>query len=123
MWESHLKREPSREKQINYQKMNTSHTHLTALIERVLGNSQSDLILTEDGYDWAPKSNNWSTEYISLLDREGLLQATPTGEPDAEELAEWVRDNVASWISAEINATDDHDQERIVFLNRLLENI
>lgn len=97
--------------------------NLTEIITKVLENSQADLILTEDGYDWAPKSNNWSTEYISLLDREGLLQATPTGEPDAEGLAEWVRDNVASWISAEINATDDHDQERIVFLNRLLENI
>lgn len=104
-------------------KMNTSHTHLTALIERVLGNSQSDLILTEDGYDWAPKSNNWSTEYISLLDREGLLQATPTGEPDAEGLAEWVRDNVGEWLRAEVNATDDHDHDRIAFLNRLLENI
>lgn len=103
--------------------MNTSHAHLTALIERVLNNSQSDLILTEDGFDWAPKSNNWSTEYLSLLDREGLLQATPVGEPDASALAEWVQDNVVEWVAAEINATDDYDDDRIEFLKRLLSAI
>jgi hypothetical protein len=93
--------------------------NLTEIITKVLENPQSDLILTEDGFDWAPKSNNWSTEYLSLLDREGMLQATPTGEPDAEGLAEWVRDNVGEWLRAEVNATDDHDRERIAFLARL----
>jgi hypothetical protein len=97
--------------------------NLTEIITKVLSNSQLELVLTEDGYDWAPKSNNWATEYLSLLDREGMLQATPTGEPDAEGLAEWVRDNVASWIAAEINTTDDHDHDRIEFLKRLFSAI
>lgn len=97
--------------------------NLAEIITKVLNNSQSDLILTEDGFDWAPKNNQWKTEYLSLLDREGMLQATPTGEPVAEDLAEWVRDNVASWISAEINTTDDYDQDRIAFLERLFSAI
>lgn len=97
--------------------------NLAEIITKVLSNSQADLILTENGFDWAPKSNNWSTEYLSLLDREGMLQATPTGEPDAEGLAEWVRDNVASWITAEINATEDYDHDRIAFLERLFSAI
>ncbi len=107
--------------------MNTSHTHLTALIERVLGNSQIDLVITEDGYDWLPRDNRWTTEYLSLLDQEGLLSAWQVdGEPDAGGLAEWVQDNVREWIrgaiSTEIQEHEPSD-ERIAFLNGLLENI
>jgi hypothetical protein len=47
-------------------------------------------------------------------------------EPDAEGLAEWVQDNVREWIrgaiSTEIQEHEPSD-ERIAFLNRLLENI
>ncbi len=97
----------------------TKPMNLKEIITKVLENPQSELILTEDGFDWAPKSNNWATEYLSLLDREGMLQATPTGEPDAEGLAEWVRDNVGDWLRAEVNATEDYDRDRIAFLARL----
>ena len=103
--------------------MNNITNYLAEIITKVLENPQSELILTEDGFDWAPKSNNWSTEYLSLLDREGMLQATQTGEPDAEGLAEWVRDNVGEWLRAEVNATDDHDHDRIAFLERLFSAI
>lgn len=95
--------------------------NLTEIITKVIENSQIELVLTQDGYDWAPKSNTWSTEYLSLLDREGMLQATPTGEPDAEGLAEWVRDNVVEWIQIAIDNEDDND--RVMFLERLFSAI
>ncbi len=96
--------------------------NLAEIIAKVLSNSQIDLILTENGFDWAPKSNNWSTQYLSLLDREGMLQATHTGEPNAEDLAEWVRENANQWIQVAIdNEEDEHEpnRERVTFLEHL----
>lgn len=111
-------------------KMNTSHKHLTDLIRGILANawhSQINLCLTEEGYDWIPKGNRWETQHLCLVDQDGLLSAWQSDEePDAEGLAEWVQDNVREWIrgaiSTEIQGHEPSD-ERIAFLNRLLENI
>lgn len=99
---------------------------LTEIIEKCLEHSQVDLVLTEDGYDWMPKSNAWSTEHLNILDGEGMRMAWQAeGEPNAEDLAEWVRDNVASWIETAIDTAHryEHDEDRIAFLERLRDAI
>ncbi len=98
--------------------------NLIEIITKVLSNSQINLILTEDGYDWAPKNNQWQTEYMVLLDQDGAVQATPSGRPDARELAEWVRENVQEWIRDAIDQEEDlyePNEARLAFFNTLLE--
>lgn len=101
--------------------------HLAWLVDCCLHNCQIDLILTESGYDWLPKGNPWQGQYINLIDGEGLRAAWhASGEPKAEELAEWVMENTREWVISAIDAEQEsHDLtgERLSFFEAILKNL
>lgn len=98
---------------------------LIEAIEQVLENQQLDLVLTEDGYESRPKNNTWATDSIVLLDGEGI-RARWEGEPSADGVAEWVRDNIKEWVNIAIDNEEDElygNPDKLVFLKGLLENL
>lgn len=99
--------------------------NLTEIIEKVLNNSQINLVITEYGYDWMPKNFSGQTEFLSIIDQDGLIAAWyAPGEPKAEGLAEWVLENTWEWIYDAIDneeSAHEPNEERIAFLNGLLE--
>lgn len=100
--------------------------NLAGIITKVLSNSQIDLVLTEDGFDWLPKNFTGSIQFLSIIDQDGLIAAWHApGEPNAEDLAEWVWENTSQWIEVSLETEEDErepNEERIAFLLRLLEN-
>jgi|LakMenE01Jun11ns_1017448.scaffolds.fasta_scaffold9335751_2 hypothetical protein len=97
---------------------------LIEAIGQVLENQQLNLVLTEDGYDWCPKDNTWGSEYLSLLDSEGIRMRWED-EPRAEDVADWVRANVAEWVTSTIYDQERYgdDLDRLAFLKGLLEKL
>jgi hypothetical protein len=98
---------------------------LIEAIEQVLKNQQLDLVLTEGGYESCPKNNTWSSEFLVLLDGEGI-RVRWEGEPNAGDVAEWVCDNVNEWVNIAIDSEEDElygNSDKLVFLKGLLEKL
>lgn len=103
--------------------------NLSEIITKVLNNSQIRLVLTEDGFDWMPNDFTGSTQFFEIIDQDGLLTVTAChahGEATAQDLAEWIQENIHHWIQVAIdNEEDEHEpnRERITFLEHLFSTI